>query len=466
MSDESLLRRSAVQLARMVADRAVSPVELTEAALGRVERLDGRLGSFATVDAEGAFERARLAEARAGDGDAPPFDGVPTVIKDLHVTKGLRTTFGTSSMANFVPDFDDEDVARLRAAGFVFLGKSNVPEFGSVPYTESELLGPARSPWGLPYSAGGSSGGAAAAVAAGLVPAAHGSDGGGSIRIPASCCGVFGFKPSRGRISSAPLVGEQIGGLSTAGPITRHVVDAAAMVDVMEGYVAGDPNWAPPPERPFAEEVGVDPGRLRIGLVLSTPIHTFDADAVRVAREAASLMERLGHEVEPFEPPIHEQLVEDFTVLWTTRVAAVPVDPETLERFNRYLYEQGSTHKAVDLVAALLSMQYAARAFVRAASAYDVLLCATLTRPPLEIGAHEGLPSDEVYAANTAYVGLTPMANITGQPAMSLPLGWSADGLPMGVQFIGRPADEVTLFRLAAQVEEAAGWAGDVPPLD
>lgn len=466
MSDEALLRRPAVELARLVAERTISPIELTDMALDRIARLDERIGAFVTIDAERARERARLAEERAGRDDAPAFDGVPIVIKDLALTDGLRTTFGTSSLAQYVPDLDDEDVARLRRAGFVFLGKSNVPEFGSVPYTESDLLGPARNPWDLAYSAGGSSGGAAAAVAAGMVPVAHGSDGGGSIRIPASCCGLFGLKPSRGRISAAPLVGEQIGGLSTPGPISRHVVDAAAMLDVMEGYVAGDPHWAPPPTRPFVDEVGVDPGRLRVGLVTSTPIHTFDAEAVRVTHEAAALFERLGHVVEPFDPPLDEQLVEDFTVLWATRVASVPVDPDTLERFNRDLYVQGSAYMGVDVVAALLSVQYAARAFVRASMAYDAVLCATLTRPPLPVGAHEGCPTADVFAANTAYVGVTPMANITGQPAMTLPLGWSESGLPMGVQVIGRPADEATLLRLAAQVEGAVGWADTTPQLD
>lgn len=463
---EELLRRSAVELAGMVRDREVSPVELTEAALARIERLDPSLGSFATVDPDGALSAARDAEARAGHPDAPPLLGVPTAIKDLHLTEGLRTTFGTSSMRDFVPTFDEEHVARLRRAGLVFLGKTNVPEFGTVAYTDSDLLGPARNPWDLRRSSGGSSGGAAAAVAAGLVPVAQGSDGGGSIRIPASACGLFGLKPSRGRVSSAPLFGEQIGGLSTVGPLARHVVDAAALLDLTQGYVPGDPNWAPPPARPYVEEAGEDPPPLRVGLVLSTPQHAFDADTVRVTKDAARLLEGLGHEVEPATIPLPDELRADFRTLWTSRVAALPVDPSTLEPFNRHLHAVGAEHTAADLMRALTSVQFHSRALMRATLDFDVLLAPTLTGPPPLIGAEEGLAPEEEYRANEDLVGLTPVANLTGQPAMSLPLGTSGEGLPTGVQVLGGPAGEATLFQLAGQVQRAADWSDRLPDLD
>jgi amidase len=462
---EELLWRPAVELARMVADREVSPVELTSAALRRIDRLDRGLGAFATVDHEGALAAARSAEAAVvADADLPPFCGVPTAIKDLSLTAGLRTTFGTASMADFVPTFDDEHVARLRRAGFVFVGKTSVPEFGTVPYTESRLLGPARNPWDPAYSAGGSSGGAAAAVAAGLVPVAHGSDGGGSVRIPASACGVFGLKPSRGRISAAPLIGEQVGGLSTPGPLARHVADAAAMLDVMQGYVPGDPYWAPPPARSYVEEAATDPKPLRIGFVVSSPVCEFAGETLDASRQAAALFTELGHEVDTCAMPVAQELVEVFTVLWTTGVASLPVDAASLEPFNRDLYEQGAAHSGAEVASALMSMHVHARTIVRSALAYDVLVFPVLTRVPLRVGEHAALATAEAFAANAGYVGLTPVANMTGQPAMSLPLGRSAGGLPIGVGVLGAPGDEATLFRLAGQVERASAWPRHRPP--
>ncbi len=450
----------------MVRRREISPVELVETALSRIELLDSRLGSMVTVDAEGALEAASAAADRAGAEDAAPFLGVPTAIKDLHVTDGMRTTFGTASMAEFVPNYDEWSVGRLRSAGFILLGKTNVSEFGTVPYTESALLGPARNPWDLDRSPGGSSGGAGAAVAAGLIPVAHASDGGGSVRIPASACGLFGIKPARGRISNAPQYGEQVGGLSTVGLITRDVGDAAAMLDEMHGYVAGDPNWASPPDRPFAKDARGDPPALRVGLALSSPLHTFGAESLDVAQETAELLTGLGHVVEPIDLPVTEQLISDFRTLWTARVSALPVDPDGLEPYNRFLFEEGASYTAPDLLKALTSAQLLARAIVRAALSVDVVACPTLTRDPLRIGELEGLDHDATFAANIDYVGLTPLANLTGQPAMSVPLGTSERGLPVGMQFIGPPDGESTLLRLAGQLERATPWAARRPALN
>lgn len=457
--DAELAFLPAVELARMVRAKEVSPVELLDGFLERIERLDGRLNSIVTLDAERAREAARTAEASAGDADAPPFAGVPIAIKDLHATKGLRTTFSTKSLAEHVPDFDDEHVRRIRDAGFVLVGKTNAPEFGSVPVTEPALHGPCRNPWDTERTPGGSSGGAAAALAAGLIPIAQGSDGGGSLRIPASNCGVFGLKPARGRVSNAPLFGDRLAGLSVSGPLTRHVTDAAALLDVMAGYAPGDPHWAPPPAHPFAEDAVTDPPPLRVGLVTRSPLTALRPEVVAAAESAARLLESLGHTVEPFTLPIDEQLAASFKVLWAVGIAALPVDPATLEPFNAGLHARGSTVSGPELLQAVAALQLASRSIVGASLAFDVVLSPTLGEPPLRIGEMADLDPDEAFARAAAYVGLTPVANITGQPAMSLPLAWSKDGLPLGVMVTGRPADEATLLRLAGQVQRAADWS-------
>ena len=258
-------------------------MELVDVYLERIERLDPELNAYVTVCADEARAAARAAE------DAPaerPFHGVPLPIKDLNETAGVRTTFSSRAFADYVPAFDAAVVRRLKEAGFILLGKTNTPELGSTAVTESELNGVCRNPWDPGRTPGGSSGGAAAAVAAGLAPAAHGSDGGGSIRIPASCCGLFGIKPARGRVSPAPYGGLE--GFGTSGPIARTVLDAAALLDVMQGYETGDPYWAPPPERPFAEEVGSDPGRLRIAVTTTPPIDVpVDPVCTAAAEDAA-----------------------------------------------------------------------------------------------------------------------------------------------------------------------------------
>lgn len=466
MSDE-LAFAPAVTLARLVSERRVSPVELVELFLQRIERFDGALNSIVTLDAEGALRAARAALASAGGDQAPPFAGVPIAVKDLHLTEGLRTTFGTRSLAGFVPDFDEEHVARIRRAGFIVVGKTNVPELGTLPFTESELLGPCRSPWDLARTPGGSSGGAAAALAAGLVPVAHGSDGAGSIRIPASNCGLVGLKPARGRVSNAPLFGDLAGGLTTAGALARHVVDAAGLLDAMRGYAAGDPHWAPEPARPYVDEISTDPGRLRVGLVTTSPLATFGADAVAAAEAAARLLEDLGHCVEPFELPVGERLRHDFETVWAAGLAALPVDEATLEPFNAALARRGRQQSAAGFLQALTSLQAQSRVIVGASLAYDVVACPTLTRPPLRVAELAGLGGDAqaMLDALAGYVGFAPVANITGQPAVSLPLHASGEGLPVGVMFTGRPADEATLFRLAAQLERATGWAARRPPV-
>lgn len=468
--DEELAFAAACDLARRVQRREVSPVELVDGFLDRIDRLDGKLGSVVTVAADRVRAEARAAEHRAGTADALPFDGVPVTVKDLHCTAGIRTTFGTAAMAEHVPGFDEEHVARLRRAGFVVLGKTNTPEWGTVPVTEPALHGPARNPWDPSRTPGGSSGGAAAGLAAGLFPVAHGSDGGGSIRIPAANCGVVGLKPARGRISLAPTFGDKLAGLVTPGPLARHVEDAAALLDLMRGYVAGDPHWAPEPARPFTQEPRTDPGALRLALVTSSPTADFDADAVAAAESAGRLLVDLGHAVEPLELPLPAGLVDHFTTVWVAGLAALPLRPEQLEPFNAHHMRRGRAARAHELLRAIHALQGAARRVVGSCLAYDAVISPALSGPPPAIGAFADLDPDAAFRAACDYVGLMPLANITGQPAVSLPLAWAepAEGsgpLPRGVMLTGRPADEATLLRLAGQLQRAADWRGQRPPV-
>lgn len=457
MMDETLLFSPAVELARLVGERAVSPVELTELALRRIEALDDRLNSVVTVDPDGALAAARAGERAAGTPDAPPLLGVPVAIKDLHLTAGLRTTFGTASLAGFVPDVDEESVARIRRAGCVVLGKTNVPELGTLPVTEPVLHGPCRNPWEPTRTPGGSSGGAAAAVAAGLLPVAHGSDGAGSLRIPASNCGLVGLKPTRGRVSHGPLQGDGGFGLGSIGPVARYTADAAALLDAMRGYADGDPYWAPDPDRPFRAEVDRDPPPLRVGMVTAARLFTFSPGAVAVVEDAAALLEELGHRVESFALPVDEAFRNSFETVWAARLAAAPVDPSGFEPYNAALAERGRSFDAVAVLRAIQALQLASRRIVGESSRFDVVIFPTLTRPPLAIGELDGLDLSATLDALVGYVGYAPVANVTGQPSVSLPLG-EVDGLPLGVTATGRPGDEATLLALSGQLERATGW--------
>jgi amidase len=453
----------ATEQARLIRTREVSSVELVELYLDRIGRLEPELNSFVTVRAEGAIADSRAADASGAD---TPFRGVPIAIKDLTATAGIRTTYSCRAFADYVPDYDTAVVRRIREAGFVIVGKTNTPEFGTVAFTESELNGATHNPWDLALTPGGSSGGAAAAVAAGLIPLAHGTDGGGSIRIPASCCGLFGFKPSRGRVSTAPF--SALEGLSTSGPIARSVIDAAALLDVLAGYELGDPWWAPPPERPFAREVGEDPGRLRIAVTVEppadAPVHT---DCGAAARAAAGLLADLGHDVVDATPPWGDLgLIDAFIAVWQVGPALYPVDAELLTPLNRGLAAAARAASAADYATAVVRLQTASRRIIAFWEQFDVVVTPTLALPPVPIGwQEEGVDGAlEQLQRNTLFTPFTASANLTGLPAMSLPLHRSSDGLPIGVQAIGPPAGDSLLFRLAAQLEEARPWAEARPP--
>jgi amidase len=451
---------SATEQARLVREGAVSPVELVETYLARIERLDATLNAFVTVCAEEALAAAR--SPRPG-----PFSGVPIPIKDLTETAGIRTTFSSRAFADNVPEVDAEVVRRLRAAGFVLIGKTNTPEFGITAVTESELNGVCRNPWDTSRTPGGSSGGAGAAVAAGLAPIAHGSDGAGSIRIPASCCGLFGLKPTRGRITSAPR--PDVYGFSTSAPIARTVADAAGFLDVVAGPEPGDPYTAPPPERPFADEVGAPPGRLRIALALDPPHPTpVDPACAESARDAAALLAELGHEVEEVTPRWGiDGLSAVHRVIWQTIPALYPVrDASRLEPINAGFAARAAATSSVEYVQAVARLQLFGRSFAAFCAGYDLVLTPTLALPPVPIGwMSESASADEQFDRALAFTPFTAAVNIAGLPAASVPLSWSEGGLPIGVQLIARAGGEGLLLRVAAQLEEARPWAWRRPPV-
>ena len=461
---------SATQQARMVRDREVSPVELAEMYLNRIEKLDPEINSFVTVGADSALEEARRAEDLvAAGGELPPFHGVPIGIKDLMETKGIRTTFSCRALAEYVPDEDDHVVTKIKEAGFITLGKTNTSEFGSIPVTESDLNGACRNPWNTDRTAGGSSGGAAAAVAAGLLPVAHAADGGGSVRIPSSCCHLFGLKPSRGRISAGPRLHEHWHGFSTSGAIGRSVADVAGLLDAMQGYMLGDPYWAPPPARPFVEEVGTPPGRLKVAFTSTNPNEIpASPESLSAMQDAAELLESLGHDVEDCTPQwVDQTLAPSFIQLISTGTAIVDFLPhDQMEPLNRYLVEQAAEISSIQHMYALVSAHSWARRFLSLWETYDVLLTPGLALPPVEIGWVRGVEDPFMQLVQSGmFMPYTPAANITGQPAASIPLWRDDTGLPLGVQLIGAPGREDILLRLSAQLEEARPWAQDRPPL-
>ncbi|MGH2758472.1 MAG: amidase [Actinomycetota bacterium] len=466
MSDD-LAFASAVELAELVRLKKVSPVELVDVFGARIEELNPRLGAYLTTTIDQARDEAKRAEATVNGGDLPPFFGVPISIKDLNETAGVRTTHGNGAFADRIPDEDDSVVTSIKQAGFIMLGKTNTPEFGTTCWTDPPAYFPARNPWDPERTTGGSSGGAAGALAAGLCPISQGSDGGGSIRIPAALCGLYGIKPSRGRVSSAPGAQSL---LSQNGPISRTVADAAALLDVLAGYKTGDAWWAPPPERPFTEEAGRPPGRLRIAVTSKPSFETPVAPGnIAGVERAARLLAELGHDVVEASPADWpEEVVEGFFITWAVRTCGnEPMPPfESLEPVNQALIEFGRSVDAPTFDKANRSILKASRELVAFFDDFDVLVTPTVAGPPPIIGSYRD-PNDPIaeFLNAASLVPFTPPWNTTGQPAVSVPLHWDDQGLPVGVQIVGRPADEATLIRVSAQLEEAAPWADRRPPL-
>jgi amidase len=461
------------ELAGLVRRGELSSRELVEQSLQRIDALQSELNAFVHVDAEGA-----LATADAiGTGDPRPFAGVPIAIKDTAAVAGMPFTMGSDMFGDFVPQHDAFVVRRLREAGFVLVGKTNMPEFGILPVSEPRRFGPTRNPWDTERTPGGSSGGAAAAVAAGMVPIAHGSDGGGSIRIPAACCGLVGLKPARGRISRGPEQGDDF--LVQDGVLTRTVAETAELLDVLAGYETGDATWAPPPAEPFAAAAARDPGRLRIGVSTVAPIAVeLDPVCDRAVRDAAELLASLGHEVEEFEPPwTGDDLLRVFTAVFGTPVAAAAFygglvtgrepSAELLEPLSWTFWEGMRKRTAVDYYLARTQLGAFSRQIIAVWDRYDVVLVPSLAQRPVRIGELDSCSDEpwEDFRRSGEFTPYTAIFNTSGQPAVTLPLYQGDDGLPVGVQLAGRPADEATLLSLSAQLEAAAPWAERRPAL-
>ena len=487
-------RHDATGLAELVRARQVHPLELFEAAARRIEALNGRLNAVVYPDLDRA-RQAAAAEPREG-----PFAGVPFLVKDLGAAvAGLPYTQSSRSRAGYVAPADNDIVARHRRAGLIILGKTNTPEFGLAPVTEPELHGPARNPWDTGRTPSGSSGGSAAAVASGMVPMAHGNDGGGSIRMPASACGLFGLKPTRGRSTWGPDYMECWMGLSEQHALTRSVRDSARLLDATHGAPPGAPYRPAPPPRPYAEEVGAPPGRLRIAFIKSAVLdeRPMDPECVAAVEAAARLCAELGHEVTEARPALNiPEIVDAFVTLTggegafqiaeSERLTGCKVRSGEVELVTWIIRIVGQQRSAVDLDIAFDVMRRTGRVMARFMEDYDIVLSSTLAQPPWPIGeldlsrAERALlqvvkraPAKPMVRSVVkqlageilAPMPNTPLCNLTGQPAMSVPLHWTPGGLPVGVQFIGRLEEEGLLFRLAAQLEAARPWWDRRPAL-
>ena len=454
------------EVRELVRKKELKPREIAEFFLARIEQLNPKLGAFMTVTADRALaDAARLEKMSASDAARLPLFGIPYSLKDLLWTKDIRTTFGSKNYENWHAPADAELAVRLANSGGILLGKTTTPEFGLRPTTEGGLCPPARNPWNLEHTAGGSSGGSASAVAAGLHPVAQGSDGGGSIRIPSACCGLVGIKPSRGRITRAPAEGESWAGLSTTGPIARTVRDAALMLDAMAGAIPGDPYAARPPARPFIEEVSAHPKKLRLALINKTALGTVDAETLAALESACVALREMGHSVEPIALDPGAMLGKFARVIVGASCAALNIEnPDLLDPVVRGSYEWGAKISAADYIRAVTGMHNASREVVETLMPYDALLAPTLTRPAVRIGT---LPSSPEKAADEIYgwIPFTFPFNSTGQPAISVPNGFSKSGLPLALQIVGRPGDEAGIVALAAEFERARPWKDKHPPI-
>ncbi|HEU5420520.1 MAG TPA: amidase [Streptosporangiaceae bacterium] len=466
------------ELATQIRDGQLSPVEITDHYLDRIGRLNEQVGAFYTVTHDLAREQATAAEKtvaafRRGDGSGPlpPLTGIPIPIKDLNMVAGVRMTLGSTIFADTVAPEDDYVVAALRRAGIVITGKTATPEFGLPCYTETRIGPPARTPWDLSRSAGGSSGGAAAAVASGLAPAAQGSDGGGSIRIPSSVCGLFGIKPSRGRVSGGPLMPD-LAGLGIDGPLARTVADAALLLDAMTCNEPGDMYTQPPLPAgdSFLGYASREPGRLRIARSLTSAVEGVEVhpDCLAAYEDASKLLDSLGHDVQDVDLPFGPDAVPAFVTLWYAMATLAPVSPEQegdLLPLTAYLRGKGLELTAAELLFAQGYLQAVMRPALRTLAQYDAILTPTLALPPRPVGYFDEVDPAENFERQKKFTPWTALYNISGQPAVNVPLHWSEGGLPIGVMLAGRMGDEATLISLSAQLEAARPWKDRHPPL-
>ena len=464
----------AIGLATLVKQKEITPLELLHTVIARAEKFNPLINAIVTKMYDIAEQTAAKVDLNA------PFAGVPFLLKDLGIMyKNVVTSQGSHYFNTFIPPIDSEIVTRFKRAGLVIFGKTNTPEFGLSYTTEPSLFGPCHNPWDLSLSPGGSSGGAAAAVAARVVPMAHATDGGGSIRVPAACCGLFGLKPTRARVPMGPIAGEGWSGMSTTHVISRSVRDSALCLDILAGPELGDPYYAPPQKQPFIAEVGTNPGKLRIAFSTLAPFNLPVAqECVNAVHRAVQLCTDWGHIVEECDLICDQQLLVDaFQVIVTSQthfhlrmrqqnLGRPPTETE-IEHINRQIAAIGAQHSASDYAEAIFKIQRESRIIAGFFNNYDILITPTVAQPTLKLGSLErdGQTVEEFFQQSFAYGPFTSIWNKTGQPAMSLPLYWTEDNLPVGVQFVSQFGDEASLFRLAAQLEQIAPWDNRKPKL-
>jgi amidase len=463
MNNNDLAFTPALELAKLIRLREVSPLELIEIYLERIERLNPQLGSYFTITADLAIADAKhKTELLTTTSELPPFFGVPISIKDLSAVAGVTCTYGNSLLLNNIANHDDGVVTKIKQAGFIILGKTATSELGSYPYSEPVGFPPARNPWNLEYTPGGSSGGAAASVAAGLSAIAQGSDGGGSVRGPAACCGVIGIKPTRGRVTKAPI-GDRLGGIGVDGPLARTEADAAAMLDVISGYVTGDPYWLPDPQPSFLAATQVKLDTLKIAFSTSImPFGEADANCTQGVLTTIQLLTEFGHQVTE-KCPDFSALIEPFKAVWQAGIAAARIPAEALQPLNRWLLAKNGS--VAEYLQALSQMQIASRKIIAFFNTIDVLVLPVYLHSPIRVSAWADLSPEETFAKIANWVAPCPVANATGLPAIAVPMGFDSNGLPLSVQLIGKPAAESTLISLAAQLEAANPWIQHRPAL-
>ncbi len=467
-----LLQHSITELAALVRAGELSARELVGASLERIDALDDGLNAFAHVDHEGALATA----ATIGRDDPRPFAGVPIAVKDLRAVAGMPLGYGSRLFDGFVPDYDSYVVRRLRSAGFVIVGKTNLPEFGIAPVTESARHGATRNPLDRARTPGGSSGGSAAAVAAGMVPIAHANDGGGSTRIPAACCGLVGLKPQRGRISLGPEQGDNP--LAVDGVLTRTVQETARVLDVLAGYETGDATWAPPPAEPFATAATKDPGRLRIAVTSQPPLEHVPVDPACEAgvRRAAELLAHLGHEVREATPAwriegLFELFADEFcslvaaAIAFGGAIAGHPPRARDVEPLSWYVWQRAQALSAPRFLLGHTRLAAVARALTGFFDQHDILLTPALAQLPVEIGAIDPLADDAqaTFMRAAAFTPFTALANVTGLPAIAVPIDRAPGGLPLAIQLQSGPAQEGRLLALAGQLEAVCPWGQRSP---
>ncbi|MDJ1170388.1 amidase [Roseofilum sp. BLCC_M154] len=464
MNSTDLAFTPATEQAQLIRSKQISPLELVELYLDRIATYDSQLGSYFTVMTEEAIADAKVKTETLAKNptDLPPFFGVPIPVKDLKRVQDVRCSFGVPALKNEMATEDDGIVTKLRQAGFILLGKTATSQVGSMPFTEPPGFPPTRNPWNLDHTSGGSSGGASSALAAGLCPIAHGSDGGGSVRGPAACCGVVGLKPSRGRITSAPL-GDSLHGLATNGILARTIADTATLLDAMAGYVTGDPYWLPDPLLPFSQSYQQPPTSLRIAF--SPNLSDFGQatpEYQQAVTDTAKVLADLGHHLEEACPVVAD-IKEPFTTIWQSGVAASGLPLELLEPINQWLASR--TVNAGQYLQAVRALQMISRRIVSFWDSYDVLLLPVYLHPPIKVGEWAALEPAQMFAKVSRWIAPCAPFNATGQPAIALPVGFGDRGLPLSIQLIGRPGAEATLLSLAAQLETIYNWGQYRPPM-